>query len=92
MADETTTTKRDSTKIEKQHDVESLVKLVKFIRNAGLAGTLTIAGLVAGGVKWLDDRISASVSEAVRKELDPIEKRLTRLELREEMRKEKSDK
>ena len=88
MADENTTTKRDSGKVEKPHDMDSLAKSLKFIRNAGLAGTLTIGGCIAGAVKWLDDRISTTVSEAVRKEVDPLKERLMRLEIKAEIRAE----
>lgn len=88
MTDDTTSTKRDSSKIDKPHDMESLAKALKFIRNAGLAGTLAIGGSIAGAVKWLDDRISTTVSEAVRREVDPLKERLMRLEIKAELRAE----
>jgi len=83
MADDST--KRDSSKIEKG-ERETLEKAFKFLRNAGLVGTLSIGGMIVGAVKWLDDRISTTVSEAVRKEVDPLKERLIRLEVRNESR------
>jgi hypothetical protein len=87
MAEDTTSTKRDSAKIEKG-EREVIEKALKFIRNAGLVGTITVGGMIAGAVKWLDDRISTTVSEAVRKEVDPLKERLMRLELKAEIRAE----
>lgn len=65
-------------------DMQTVEKALKFLRNAGLVGTLTIGGMIAGAVKWLDDRISTTVSEAVRKEVDPLKERIIRLEVKSE--------
>ena len=81
MADDTT--KRDSSKIEKG-ERETLEKAFKFLRNAGLAGTITIGGTIVGAVNWLDARISTTVTEAVRKEVDPLKERIIRLEVQRE--------
>ncbi len=85
MAD-TETTKKDTGKLDKT-DVQTLTTAIKFLRNAGLVGTITIGGMIAGAVKWLDDRISMTVSEAVRKEVDPLKERLIRLEVKAEKEK-----
>ena len=82
MSDEPTV-KRESSKIEK-NERETLEKAFKFLRNAGLAGTLTLGGMIVGAVNWLDARISTTVSEAVRKEVDPLKERIIRLEVRGE--------
>lgn len=73
----------DTDKIAKT-EMQTIEKALKFLRNAGLVGTLTIGGMIAGAVKWLDDRISTTVSEAVRKEVDPLKERLIRLEVKAE--------
>lgn len=85
MAD-TETTKKDTGKLDKT-DIQTLTTAIKFLRNAGLVGTITIGGMIAGAVKWLDDRISMTVSEAVRKEVDPLKERLIRLEVKAEKEK-----
>ena len=86
MADDTTTAKKDTGKLDKT-DMQALSGAIKFLRNAGLVGTLTLGGFIAGAVKWLDDRISTTVSEAVRKEVDPLKERIIRLEVRSEKEK-----
>lgn len=68
-------------------DMQTVEKALKFLRNAGLVGTLTIGGMIAGAVKWLDDRISTTVTEAVRKEVDPLKERIIRLEVQREKEK-----
>lgn len=85
MAD-TETTKKDTGKLDKT-DIQTLTTAIKFLRNAGLVGTITIGGIIAGAVKWLDERISMTVSEAVRKEVDPLKERLIRLEVKAEKEK-----
>ncbi len=83
---DTETTKKDTGKLDKT-DIQTLTTAIKFLRNAGLVGTITIGGMIAGAVKWLDDRISMTVSEAVRKEVDPLKERLIRLEVKAEKEK-----
>lgn len=65
-------------------DIASINKAVKIIQKGGLAGTIAILAMLGGAVKWLDDRISQTVSEAVRKEVDPLKERLIRLEVKQE--------
>lgn len=65
-------------------DIAAIGKAVKVIQKGGLAGTIAILAMLGFAVKWLDDRISQTVSEAVRKEVDPLKERLIRLEVKQE--------
>lgn len=65
-----------------EFDINKALKMIKFL---GAGGTLSIVLMVGGAAKWVNDTIMAtvkdSVEQTVRKEIEPLRDRMTRMEL-----------
>lgn len=68
----------------KVNGVDDLAKAIRTFKTLGAGGTLGVLAAVFGAAQWvnskIEDTVRGAVREEVRKEVDPVKERLTRLE------------
>lgn len=75
---------KDTSKTNTRQD-DAAYSLLKTLTKLGGVGTAGLATLIIGGMTWLKSELAATTKEIVREEIRPIDDRVKKLEIEQEV-------